>query len=53
MGAGEGAEPRPQAVGDRQDHRPDVAGPVRVREAGVHGGVRDGKGRPAVPALLP
>ena len=25
MGAGEGTEPRPEAVGDREDHRTDVA----------------------------
>ena len=39
MGAGEGAEPRPEAMGDRQDHRPDVARPPGAGETGVHGGV--------------
>ena len=45
MGLGEGCPSRPEAVGDRQDHRSDVEGAVGTGQAGVHGRVRDGEGR--------
>ena len=45
MGLSEGCPPRPEAVGDRQDHRSDVEGAFGTGQAGVHGRVRDGEGR--------
>ena len=45
MGLCEGRSPRPEAVGDWQDHRSDVEGAVRTGQAGIHGRVRDGEGR--------
>lgn len=45
MGLSKGRSPRPEAVGDRQDHWSDVEGAVRTGQAGVHGRVRDGEGR--------
>ena len=45
MGLGKGKQPRPQVVGDRQNHRADVAGTERWRETGISGRVRGGKGR--------
>ena len=45
MGLSKGRPPRPEAVGDRQDHRSDVEGAVGTGQAGVHGRVRDGEGR--------
>ena len=44
LGLGQVGEPRPEALGDWQDHRADVAGPAGGREGGVHGGVRGGQG---------
>ena len=44
VGLGEGGEPGPEAVGDREDHRADVAGADGRGEAGVHGRIRGGEG---------
>ena len=45
VGLGEGGEPAEEAMGDRQDHRADVARPAGGGEAGVHGRVRGREGK--------
>ena len=55
VGLGEGGEPAEEAMGDRQDHRADVARPAGGGEAGVHGRVRgrEGKNRKHVRYVTP
>lgn len=45
MGPGEGVQPGPEAVGDREDHRRDVEGPERRGEAGLSERVRSWEGK--------